>query len=358
MRVLWPDSLPLYPLLPGLYHVVPLSADRVQIANAGRSVVLSGDGFALRVLPLLEALDGRTNLQDLRRRFPDLVPHVLDALVAKGMVTGGTVASSDMASSFTDTALALGPDSSPCEASEILASAVVAVVGCGPVGSAVANLLAKAGVGRLLLSDSDSVYSADIPLSPSLSVAHEGQPRVEATRKTCVAGAATSAETMIQPREQDLKAAGVELVVLEVGYEHDDFQPSTADALLHAGIPFLMHTQDALEALIGPMVTSGVAPCHRCTLTRLFSNRDDLDEHLAYRAHRAHMAPKPDAFLGAHCSIVAGIVAVSALRSLVARPPHGVVRMVDLLDVHLRQETIVPVPDCSGCAGSHTGGVS
>ncbi len=336
--------------------MVPLSPDRVQIANAGRSVVLSGKGFTQRVVPLLEALDGRTHREELRRRFPELVPDVLEALAAKGVLVDGTAASSDWDSSSANTALALGDGSSPGDVAEILASAVVAVMGCGPVGSAVATLLAKAGVGRLLLCDSDTVRSADIPLSPSLSTAHHGQPRAEAARATCVASEAACIEVVGRPWEQNLRAGGVDLVVLEVGYEQDGPHPSAADALLHAGFPFLMHTQDALEAVVGPVIVPGGAPCHRCALARLVSNREDLDEHMAYRAHRAREASKPETFLGAHCSVVAGIVTVEALRSLVARPLRGAVRVVDLRDLRLTDETVLPVPGCTSCADAGIGG--
>lgn len=350
------DKLPSHPLLIGLYHVVPLSSDRVQIANAGRSVVLSGEGFTQRVLPLLEALDGHTQLDDLRRRFPELVPDVLEALAVKGMLTDGTAAPSDSESPSADAALALSTDLSPGEIADIVASAVVAVVGCGPVGSTAANLLAKAGVGRLLLCDSDEVRAADVSLSPPLSAAQHGQPRAEATRTTCIGSATASVETTRRPSEHALKAAGVDLAVLEIGYEHNCPGPSEADALRHAGIPFLMHTQDALEAVVGPLVRPGRTPCHRCALIRFFSNREDLDEHLAYRAHRARVARKPDAFLGAHCSIVAGIVAVEALCALVPTQSCGNVRVIGLRDITVTQETVLPVPDCASCVDGYTGG--
>lgn len=347
------DELPLNPLLVGLYYIVPLTSDRVQIANGGRSVVLSGEGFAARVLPLLEALDGRTELGDLRRTFPDLVPDVLEALAAKGMLTDGSSLSEGTAA-LTDTALALGTISSAAEAAEILDPAVVAVVGCGPIGSTIAPLLSKAGVGRLLLCDSDETSPAEVSVSPCLSTTHCGQLRADATRTTCLASADTWIETAGRPREGDLDAANVDLAVVEIGYEHNDHPSPDADALLRSGIPFIVYTQDALEAVVGPLVMPGCAPCHRCARARLFSNREDLGEHRAYRAHRGRVARNPDAFLAAHCSIVAGTVATEVLRALTRTQPLDDALVIDLRGMTTTREKVLPVPGCPGCASGAT----
>lgn len=344
------DELPDYPLLGGLYYVVPLNSDRVQIANGGRSVVLSGEGLARRLVPLLDALDGRAHLDDLWRAFPDLVPEVLEALSAKGMLTDGA-APSQRASVPPGAALALGVDSSPGEVAEILDSAAVAVVGCGPVGSAIAPLLSKAGVGQLLLCDPEEVSSRDIACSSSLFATRDGQTRAEATRAVCLSDTDTQIETAGRPREEVVDVSCLDLALVETGYEYGDHPSRDADVLLRAGIPFLTYTQDALEAIVGPLVESGGRPCHHCSRARFFSNREDLDEYRAYREHRGSVAPEPDAFLAAHSSIVAGVIATEALSALAGkRCARDESLIIDLRTLTVSRETVLPVAGCAGCA--------
>lgn len=325
--------------MPGLYHVVPLGPDRVQVANAGRTVVLSGPGFSERVMPLLDALDGASTRQQLEDRFPELVPAVLEGLMARDLLTDAAKPDEDQASQLTALGIPSGP--SPAEAAGRLAAVTVAVVGGGPVADAVAVLLAKAGVGRLRLHrDCTPLALRDVIVSPCLPASAVDRTMPE------IIGQLFGKAVETASRRSDPTYA--DLVVIESTYRSESDEHSEADSCLAAGVPYLLHGQDALEAVVGPLVRGDRGPCHRCAQARRLGVEDHIDEHLAYRSHRSSLAPGPDAFLASHAAVVAGVAATEALCVLVGGDPQtaGAALVIDLASLSVRREVILPVPGC------------
>lgn len=342
-------ELPERPFLAGLYHVVALGPDRVQIANAGRSVVLGTEGMSERLLACLAALDGTTALATLEGRFPGLATALVASLAGKGLVTAGDGSGAEGPWRQVATALELAPD----DVATRLGRATVAVAGCGPVGGAVALQLAKAGVGRLVLSDSRPVSASEAAASPVLGRGDAGRPRSEMVAEACrqrSEGVVLAVASPIPAGE----GQGADLAVVSLGYEPDERGWPDADACLAAGKAYLVHTQDALEALVGPLVPPGGQPCHRCVEARRRSHLDHPDEDMAYRRHRARADPEPDAFLAAQASVVAGLVATEALRGLLGAPSATTagVLVVDLGGPSLQREAVLAVPGCQGCASA------
>lgn len=343
------SALPRRPVLVGLYHAVILDDDRVQIANAGRAVVLKGRGFGTSVTPLLEALDGRTALDDVIARFPDLAPQVLRGLAEKGLLSEAAEDPDTAISAPGLAALAFPAGPSPAEAAHLLAQATVAVVGRGPVVAASAILLGKAGLGRVLVLSSGEITSRDVAVSPVLTPADRGQPRAHVIYEHC-------REMGIQVEEvngewPDRLRENVTLALVERSYDGESAYAAAAEAALDAGTTFLSYSQDALEAVIGPLVVPGGSPCHRCLESRLLSHEPHLEEHLAYRRHRARVRPEPDAFLAAQSSMLAGLVATEVLRAVLGADPQtaGAVLLVGLASGELRRENLLSVPGCPGC---------
>lgn len=343
-------ALPQRPLLPGMYHVVRLSNDRVEVCNAGRVLVLTGEGFAERAVPLLAALDGRNTLDELREQFPGLTNHVVPALVAKGMVVDAAPPASD-GSLPGLAALAVPGSLPPSEAARVLDQATVVLAGCGPVAGTVSVLLARAGVGRFLLADGGAMAANEMVVSPVLAPAHTGDSRVDAVAGLCREAGAGRTDTCEAPVPAGF-LADASLVVIESGCAGAESPAPDADNCLAAGVPYLLHGQDGLEAAVGPLVGPGGAPCHRCLDARRLGHVPHPDEHLAYLRHRARAAPGPDAFLAAHVSTVAGIVATEALRFLIGAQPRcaGAVLVVDLVGTSVQREALLAVPGCPTCA--------
>jgi len=341
--------MPRRPVLVGLYHVVPLDDDRVQIANAGRAVLLKGDGFGRRVGPLLAALDGAATVDELADRFPGLALDVLRTLAGRGLLTDGLEVS-DTSTGPRFAATAFSTERTAAETGRLLAQATVAVLGDGPTTGAAAVLLGKAGVGGLLVRSSGTVTARDIALSPVLRGSDEGRSRAVAIADLCGGSAVT--EEHAAALEEACLPGGLTVAVVESSYVGDMVQPGEADGLLERGIPYVLHFQDALEATLGPVVQMGGLPCHRCVEARTFSHQANPEEHLGYRRHRALVAPGPDAFLAAHGCLLAGLLATKVLGAVIGASPRSLssVVVVDLATMDVRREDVLPVPGCAGCS--------
>lgn len=338
--------IPHRPLLPGLYQVVPLGPDRIVVANGGRTVALSGAGFTARVGPLLAALDGTSTAEDLHLRFPEIAPAVLDGLAAKGLLVDAAPVSDRPSVAPQLTAVALPGAPSPAESAAGLAAATVTIFGCGAPGGAVAVLLTKAGVGRLVVADDGAVGEGDLAVSPILERSDVGCPRAEAVARHCrdaggdAAGVAVGQSWDFRP----------DVVLLELGY--DEVGTAAADHCLAAGLSYLVHTQDALEASVGPFVGPGGFPCHQCLAARRLSHVAHSEEYLAYRQQRATTSPRPTAYLAAQVALVAGLASIEVLRALLDAEPSsaGALLSLDLGGYSARREVLLPVPGCRGCA--------
>lgn len=339
------------PVLIGLYHIVPLSVDRVLIANGGRTVALSGHRFAERVGPLLAALDGTASRAELESRFPELASKVLAGLAANRLLTDAAPVPDTSVRTPQLTSLAIAEAGPPAEVSSRLAAATVAVAGCGAVGGNVATLLAKAGVGRLILGDERLVREPDVAVSAVLQASHEGRSRAEAVANLCTQTGMTAVET-VASSAASVSSSEVVLAVIELGYDGEG--AAAADVCLASRVPYLLHSQDALEASIGPLVTSDGDPCHHCLEARRLSHVTHLEEHEAYRQHRATTSPGPDAYLAAHSAILAGLVATEALRGLLDAGPltHGALLVLSLGALTCQRELLHSVPLCAGCGGA------
>lgn len=346
------STLPRKPLIPGLYHVVPLDRDRVQVCNAGRSVVLSGPGFAERMGPLLAALDGFSSLAELEAKFGDSVGPVLHGLLGKGLLTEAadqrdSARAAPQRGSF---GLSTAP---PLEVATTLAEATVVLSGCGPVGCTIAVLLAKAGLGQLLVGDETSITAADISVATVLAPEHEGQRRAEATRDLCLAVSSSAVEVISLPLDNEVLLQS-DLAVIELVYQDQDGLSVDADLCLSRGLPHLLVHQDALQAVVGPRVGPGGNPCHRCLDARRRSLISHLPEHLAYRQYRAEVAPRSDVFLAAHCSMVAGTLATEALKAVLREesPACGGILTFEFAAMRFSWETLLAVPGCEGCSAA------
>jgi bacteriocin biosynthesis cyclodehydratase domain-containing protein len=217
--------------------------------------------------------------------------------------------------------------------------ASLGIVGAGRVGSAIATLLAAAGVGHITVDDpatcrlSDcapaGVTAADAGTSRA-QAAHAAIHRVSESTRTSQLGAAQRHD----------------LVVLAPPGASD---PNSAQALVRAGIPHITATVREATAVVGPLVVPGETACLRC----LDLHRTDRDP--GWPVIAAQLATDGRRSGVEACDVALATLAAStcALQVLSfidgARPAtcNGTLELA-LPDWRIRRRTWLPHPAC-GC---------
>jgi hypothetical protein len=145
----------------------------VSLLKDADSLLIRGEQGALpitaqhdAVLSLLLALDGSSTGQSLNARFK-FAPHVLAALEAQGWLVRLRRPLAEIAAGHPERTRQLSfyahqNPRFPDRAFEELARSTALIVGVGGVGSHAASVLAGAGIGRLILSDPDTVDPSNL----------------------------------------------------------------------------------------------------------------------------------------------------------------------------------------------------
>ncbi|MFC7584277.1 ThiF family adenylyltransferase [Nonomuraea antimicrobica] len=197
------DMLPDRPWVPGWYRMSTAPSGTVRLDSLTRSFAF--EHVAPELLQrLLTLLDGTRPIEDIRARLdtPDTDPATVDSLLtalhANGLLRSGPPEPAALtpeeqrwwrqqADFFGHFSAASGPASSARP--DLLASgfhyqsrlreAVVAVLGCGRLGSQVARDLAISGVGTLLCADDGVVGDEAARADAWYDLRHKGRPRAE-----------------------------------------------------------------------------------------------------------------------------------------------------------------------------------
>jgi hypothetical protein len=321
--------------------------ETLQLGRApGRAVVLAGlDDGARTVLTLLDGTrDDRQLLDDAASHGcpPDRTTALLDLLDDAGALADASspapAAGSDRRErerlSAETAALALLRGRAAPEALGRRRSARVRVVGAGRVGSAVAALLACAGVGAVDVDDTGLTRPHDTgPCGPDL--ADVGRSRGQAARERLAASAPSV----------DLTPGAVHLVLLAPadGAWADEHRDVLAGGVAH----LLAEVRDTV-GVVGPLVLPGSSACLRC----LELSRTDRDPDWPALSAQLSQPPRaPAACDGVLAAAVAAQAAAQALAALegAARPAAvGATLEMALPDWRWRRRSWAVHPDC-GC---------
>jgi hypothetical protein len=330
-----------------------------------RAIVLSGVTPSTALL--LEQFDGTRDVDGLRASADvlGLGAGTADRLVA--LLAGASVlddAASDagplralalaererLAPDLAAASLVSGDGSAGLSTISRRQAATVLIIGAGRVGSAVAALLAAAGIGRIAVEDAGITSQAD--RSPGgIDAADVGISRADAAMRAAHR-ASSSVVTISHPDSLGSRSAGLVILALN-GPSHID----RLDNLMRAGTPHLLTTVRETTGTVGPFVFPGASACRRC----LDLHRRDRDPswpviaaQLATEARRA----RPAACDVVLASQVASICASQALQYLdggagpAADHPHPASRNgtleVRLTDWRVRRRSWPPHPAC-GC---------
>ena len=219
-----------------------------------------------------------------------------------------------------------------------LSAARVLVVGLGATGGAVADLLARAGVG-LTLVDRDYVEITNLQRQTLFALADLDQPKAEAARARL---AAIDPELPLEVRIADLHAGNA--LALARGHAlivdgTDNFAARFVinDAALSLGIPWVY---------CGAIGASGAAmafgakgqPCLRCL-------------HPVPPEPGSHDTCETAGVLQPAVAIVAGLAAMEALRLLLGEPaPPAALQYVDAWARAFPRLAVAARADCPSCA--------
>jgi len=224
-----------------------------------------------------------------------------------------------------------------------LASGRVAIVGCGATGSALAGLLARAGVGKLRIIDRDYVEPSNLQRQSLFDEkdALESLPKaIAAARKI----ASFNSEIAVEPEVNDLTPANIEgllegMDLILDGTDNFETRYLLNDYAVKQSIPWIY------SAAVGSYgVTMNILPAKTACLACIFpdSPRGVVE------------TCETSGILNSAVNVVASIAVTEVLKLLVAGPDAPQVRRTLLsFDVwtneHGEISATQPRPDCRAC---------
>jgi len=153
------------------------------------------------------------------------------------------------------------------EGQQRIGAAQVLVVGCGALGTVQAELLARAGVGRLIIADRDRVDTTNLQRQLLYSQQDADERRLKALaaaarlRQINPAITVEPRVTSVGPRNIRSLLAGCDLAV--DGTDNVETRYVLNDACVKAGVPWVYGGAVGTDGLLMP-VMPGLGPCLRC----------------------------------------------------------------------------------------------
>ena len=224
-----------------------------------------------------------------------------------------------------------------------LASGRVAIVGCGATGSALAGLLARAGIGKLRIIDRDYVEPSNLQRQSLFDEkdALESLPKAVAAARKIVS---FNSEIAIEPEVSDLTPANIEgllegMDLILDGTDNFETRYLLNDYAVKQSIPWIY------TAAVGSYgVTMNILPAKTACLACIFSDspRGTAD------------TCETSGILNSAVNVVASIAVTEVLKLLVAGPDAPQLRRTLLsFDVwtneHGEISAAQPRPDCRAC---------
>jgi molybdopterin/thiamine biosynthesis adenylyltransferase len=226
---------------------------------------------------------------------------------------------------------------------KILASSAV-LVGCGALGTVLANLLVRAGVGRLRIIDRDFVEPSNLQRQTLFeeSDARDALPKaVAAERRLRLANSGPTIEGIVAdltPENAREILAGFD-VILD-GTDNFETRLLLNDAAIALGTPWVY---GAAVGSYGVSLTiqPGITPCLACL----------LESSAAPGAISADATCDTSGILNAAAGLIASIEAAEALKLLAGKPEslHGRLVSCDVWSGKFQSIRIARNPDCRAC---------
>lgn len=227
-----------------------------------------------------------------------------------------------------------------------LASAHVALIGCGGIGSPALQYLAAAGIGRLTLIDDDLVELSNLQRQTVFGEADLGRPKADVAAAWVARfdGALKVQAHVVRVGGQNAAQFLQDADLVLDGCDNFATRLAVSDACVKLGVPL---TSAAIGRFQGQVANfAGHLPgesCYRCFVGDAFDN-EDCDTCAA------------DGVLGAMAGMIGAFAAMQAIRVLVAGsaslgdPQWGRLHLIEGLVPSMRTMRIAKDPECGGCS--------
>jgi adenylyltransferase/sulfurtransferase len=229
------------------------------------------------------------------------------------------------------------------EGQERLLVSRAAIVGCGAIGAAAANLLVRAGVGRLRIIDRDFVEPSNLQrqiLFDESDAQHALPKAVAAERKLRSINSSVAVEGIVadlSPRNAQELLSGVDLLL--DGTDNFETRFLLNDFAVEAGLPWIYAAAVASYGLT-MTVRPGITPCLACLL-QTENHGQGLEETC-----------DTIGVLGPIVNLIASLEVAEALKLLSGREDalHGRLLSCDVWSGHLQSVRVARNPECRACA--------
>ena len=345
---------------PGL-EVVHLGADRFLLHSDFVRLELSGETAAELVECVLEGGNGPLTSAEIAERLPGYRPESLEAelgnLVREGVLVADAGDAPGASPQFAALLDEIGLGAAPTMAR--LAQATVGILGLEAHGAHVAQQLAAAGIGRLLLAD-------PFPFAPahrSLTPVHEPD-AVGSARDLAVSRHISREGLEVETRGAEavdregvsrlVSSCQLVIVCWDRGF-HAAHHWANEAALEH-GVPALFSELQATSSFAGPLFLPGRSACWMCYRMRALACEKDFDRAMALeedrdRRRRPGLAERP--LLPVLPLQLASTLALEAIKLMTKlhQPTlvDGVVEF-DALASESRRHPVLVEPACPSCS--------
>jgi molybdopterin/thiamine biosynthesis adenylyltransferase len=229
------------------------------------------------------------------------------------------------------------------EGQQRLHASRAAIIGCGAIGAAAANLLVRAGVGRLRIIDRDFVEPSNLQrqtLYDESDALHALPKAVAAERKLRSINSGVSVDGVvadITPRNAQELLSGVDLLL--DGTDNFETRFLLNDFAVEAGLPWIYAAAVASYGLT-MTIRPGLTPCLACLLET--------------GNHGQGMEETCDTIgvLGPIVNLIASLQVAEALKLLAGRHDalHGRLLSCDVWSGHMQSIRVARNPNCRACA--------
>jgi molybdopterin-synthase adenylyltransferase len=231
------------------------------------------------------------------------------------------------------------------EGQQHLLASRAAIVGCGAIGAAAANLLVRAGVGYLRIIDRDFVEPSNLQRQTLFDEADAltALPKaVAAERKLRSINSSVSVEGLVadlSPGNAQELLGGVDLLL--DGTDNFESRFLINDFAVKSGLPWIYAAAVASYGLT-MAIQPGATACLACLL-ETGANTGGLEETC-----------DTIGVLGPIVNLIASLEVAEALKFLSGRPEtlHGRLLSCDVWSGHLQSIRVARNPDCRACAQS------